>query len=100
MPDYLFLMRNDAPQSASEPSRYDWGSYLARLQAAGSFEGGSAIGAGLCVRKFGEAPAITRHLSGFLRITAASLEEAQTLLPGNPVYEAGGTIEIRELPRE
>ncbi len=67
---------------------------------SGRFEGGSAIGGGLCVRKFGAALTITSQLSGFLRITAASLEEAHTLLPGNPIYEAGGTIEIRELPHE
>ncbi len=73
MPEYLFLMHNDVPQSASETSRYDWGTYLTGLQSSGRFEGGSVIGQGLCVRKFGEAPAITRHLSGFLRITAASL---------------------------
>ena len=27
------------------------------------------------------------------------LEEVRELLKGNPVYEAGGTVEIRELPR-
>jgi len=32
-------------------------------------------------------------------VTADSLEAAKSLLLGNPVFEAGGTIEIRELPR-
>jgi len=26
-------------------------------------------------------------------------DDARTLLVGNPVFEAGGTVEIRELPR-
>jgi hypothetical protein len=32
-------------------------------------------------------------------VKAASLEEAKSLLAGNPHFEAGGTVEIRELPR-
>jgi hypothetical protein len=68
------------------------------LQAAGNFQGGSAIGAGVCARKSGVPPSITGHLSGFIRVSAGSLDAARTLLAGNPVFEAGGTVEIRELP--
>jgi hypothetical protein len=32
-------------------------------------------------------------------VNAENLAAAKSLLPGNPVYEAGGTVEIRELPR-
>jgi hypothetical protein len=45
------------------------------------------------------APEITGHLSGYVRIQAESLSHAKTLVQGNPVFEAGGTVEIRELPR-
>jgi len=38
-------------------------------------------------------------LTGFIRVAADSLEDAQGLSAGNPVSEAGGTVEIRELPR-
>jgi hypothetical protein len=96
MTDYIFLMHDDA----RTPVRVEaWGPYLAGLRASGQFEGGSAIGSGLCVRKDAVAPAITAHLGGFIRVTAASLEEARGLVQGNPVFESGGTIEIRELPR-
>jgi hypothetical protein len=95
MPDYLFLMHDDSTASVSG----DWGSYLGKLQAAGDFQGGSAIGAGVCMRKVGAVPAITSHLSGFLRASADNLKAAQALVAGNPVFEAGGTVEIRELPR-
>ncbi len=100
MPDYLFLMHDDVPRSASETSGYDWGSYLGGLRAAGVFEGGSTIGPGVCARKSGPAPPVSSQLSGFIRVTASSLEQARSLLAGNPVFEAGGTVEIRELPRE
>jgi hypothetical protein len=33
-------------------------------------------------------------------VEATDFDDARTLIAGNPVYEAGGTIEIRELPRD
>jgi hypothetical protein len=99
MPDYLFLMHDDIPDLEGEGSSDDWGPYIARLQMSGNFQGGSAIGAGICARKSGAVPAITGHLVGFVRVGADNLEHARTLLVGNPVFEAGGTVEIRELPR-
>jgi hypothetical protein len=99
MPDYLFLMHGDIPEAGNEGRSDDWGRYIGGLQAAGSFQGGSAIGAGVCARKSGALPCITRHLSGFIRVSARSLDEARMLLIGNPVFEAGGTVEIRALPR-
>ena len=94
MTDYLFLMHR-SPDTRVD----DWDPYLERLRASGRLRGGSAIGDGVCVRKSGEPPAITAHLGGFLRVEAADLDDARGLLVGNPVYEAGGTVEIRELPR-
>ena len=94
MPDFLLLMHNDAPNERLS----DWDAYLSTLEASGHLRGGSAIGDGVCVRKDGRPVAIAAHLSGFVRIEAASMEEAQRLLAGNPVFEAGGTVEIRTLP--
>jgi hypothetical protein len=45
------------------------------------------------------AGAMSSHLSGFIRVAAADLAAARGLVAGNPVFEAGGTVEIRELPR-
>jgi len=36
----------------------DWPPYLATLKNRGSFEGGSAIGDGVCVRKSGAVPSL------------------------------------------
>lgn len=94
MGDYLLLMHNDTQLTAG-----DWEPYLAALEAGGHLRGGSAIGGGACFRKQGDVPAVSAHLTGFVRVDAASLEAAAALLAGNPVYEAGGTVEIRELPR-
>lgn len=96
MPDYLMLMHNDPATTASDG---DWSAYIERLAKAGVLRGGSVIGSGIVRRKAGTAPPITAHLVGFIRIEVASLPAAEALLAGNPVYENGGTVEIRELPK-
>ena len=96
MNDYLLLMHADVPPAAPEK----WVRYLELLRGSGRFAGGSAIGAGVCVRKDASPRAVTSHLAGYIRISALDLDDARTLLSGNPVYEAGGTVEIRELPRQ
>jgi hypothetical protein len=95
MNDYILFMHDDARGGQER----DWPGYFAKLRKAKAFEGGSSIGEGVCMSK-GAAPAITRHLAGYIRIQAESLERARELVIGNPVYEAGGTVEIRELPRD
>lgn len=95
MRDFIFLMHGDANEDVAQ----DWDSYLNKLKAEGRFEGGSGIGEGACYRKSGATPPVTDHLTGYIRVSAQSLADAATLLDGNPVYEAGGTVEIRELPR-
>ena len=97
MRDFIFLMHANA--SIDDGSSDDWGPYLAKLQASGRFSGGSAIGDGICVNKRGNAPGITEHIGGYIRVQAESIEDAVALVRGNPAYEASATIEIRELPR-
>jgi hypothetical protein len=93
MADFLLLMHDDAP----EPEK-GWDAYFARLRASGAFQGGSAIGEGGCFRKTGTPGPLARHLTGFIRVSAPDLAAARGFLAGNPVYEAGGTVEIRALP--
>jgi hypothetical protein len=95
MADFILLMHDDAPGEA----RLDWDPYLTKLREAGVFQGGGAIGDGACVRKAGQTPDTTAHITGFVRVSARDFDHARSLLPGCPVFEAGGTVEIRELPR-
>lgn len=95
MADYIFFMHDDA----TSDDLGDWDAYLQTLKQNGVFEGGSAISGGVCMRKGSAAPGITAHLAGYFRVTAATMDEAKSLLAGNPHFEAGGTVEIRELPR-
>ena len=94
MSEYILLMHDDAIGDEA-----DWEPYLRRLKQGGVFEGGSAIGEGFCTRKHGDPGSVTAHLTGYIRVNAESIDEARLLLAGNPHFEAGGTVEIRELPR-
>lgn len=94
--EYLLLMHDDASAPANGSA---WDAYLARLRQAGVLLGGSSIGPGRSYRKHAAAAGVTAHLAGYIKVAADSAEAAAALLEGNPVYEAGGTVEIRELPR-
>lgn len=94
VPYYIFLMHDDGRDDEN-----DWAPYLAKLKNRGSFEGGSAIGGGVCIRKSGAVPSLTAHLTGYIRVSADNLDHAKKMLAGNPHFESGGTVEIRELPR-
>ncbi|QNQ10096.1 YciI family protein [Sphingomonas alpina] len=95
MPDFILLMHND---TAREPSAGMWDSYFTSLRQRGGFSGGSSIGSGETVRKDGPAGTVADHLVGYIRIEANDLADAKSRVAGNPVYECGGTVEVRSLP--
>jgi hypothetical protein len=97
MADYLFLMHNDAKVEDTNRNE-DWAAYISKLRQVGAFQGGSAIGGGVCLTKSGSSPEVTPWLSGYIRVQTESQAQARELVQGNPVFEAGGTVEIRELP--
>ncbi|OYY72643.1 YciI family protein [Sphingomonas sp. 28-63-12] len=97
MTDYILLMHRDADPDVDDTG---WDAYFDKLSATGMFQGGSSIGDGICINKAGRPPPVSAQLGGFIRIQAPDLATAQTLVIGNPVFEAGGTIEIRELPKD
>jgi len=99
MNDYILLMHDNVSGERRDRSD-EWAAYFAKLRQAGAFQGGSAIGDGICVSKSAPVPDITRHLSGYIRLRATDLGHARELVIGNPVFEAGGIVEIRELPRD
>jgi hypothetical protein len=99
MNEYILLMHDDVVDTAIATDATRWGQYMSTLRASGQFDGGSAIGKGMVFRKDCAGDAATTPVSGYLRIRAESADAARKFLIGNPNYEAGGTVEIRELPR-
>jgi hypothetical protein len=97
MSDFILLMHDDV---RSPPSSEMWGSYISALRDLGVFDGGSSIGDGTAFRKRGGSSRNSSHLAGYIRVRANDAKEAQRYLAGNPVFEAGGTVEILELPTE
>jgi hypothetical protein len=95
MVDFIFLIHGDAVAE----EELSWEDYIQKLKQLGSFEGGSLIGDGVCARRNGAAPPLTAHLIGYIRVKATDITDAKLLLGGNPHFEAGGTVEIRQLPR-
>jgi hypothetical protein len=96
MPDFLMLMHNDA---VARPLAEMWPTYLTRLRYLGVFDGGSGIGPGKALRKDMAPQVMSGPITGYIRVRAENLAEAAKLLSGNPVFEGGGTVEIRELSR-
>lgn len=72
-----------------------WDGYIKRLIATGKFRGGSALGNGISVQK--GHPDAACVVTGYMRFEAADVDEARSLLDGNPHYEAGGEVELVEL---
>jgi|CZQE01.1.fsa_nt_gi hypothetical protein len=97
MRDFIMLMHGDTVDALSPDM---WPPYLATLRALRIFDGGSSIGTGDTFRKQGVPGVMSPHLGGYIRVRAKDLASARALLSGNPVFECGGTVEIRELPRD
>lgn len=94
MAEFILLMHDD---TVSPERDADWDAYISMLSATGKFRGGSSIAGGASFRKAGVAAACTSPLTGFIRIDAQHLDEARGFLQGNPTFEAGGTVDVREL---
>jgi len=97
--EYILFMHDDVLDAGVANDGELWELYLASLRASGQFDGGSVIGPGATFRKNCASNAATAAISGYIRIRAESMEAAQKFLIGNPTYEAGGTVEVRTLPK-
>lgn len=100
MPEFVILMRSDVENRAKADDGPAWGEYMSKLRRSGALQGGSSIGRGLAFRKGSSPQQAELSIEGYIKVQAASLEDAQRFVEGNPNYEAGGTIEIRVLPSE
>ncbi len=98
--DFILIMYDDATDVYAANDAAAWNDYFSRLHASGCFEGGSSIAAGFKLRKGLPDRPLHGGMNGFIRVRAENAVEARRFLSGNPAYEAGGTVELRELPRD
>lgn len=99
MNEYILLMHDDVLEPAVADDEDRWSRYIGELRMSGQFDGGSSIGPGTVFNKNRDADSAPLSITGYLRIRAESIDSARKFLDGNPTFEAGGTVEIRELPR-
>ena len=99
MNEYILLMYPASPDARDVSDPDAWARYLHHLRSTGLFDGGSAIGAGERLRKGEVGMPYDTALGGYIRLRATNLQDAKALLAGNPVFEDGGVVEIRELLR-
>ncbi len=94
LPNYIFFMHDDARMWKAT------GSHISQSYRLVALSKGVVplVVASVSERK-DEPPSLTVHLAGYIRVNADDLDHAKSMLAGNPHFEAGGTVEIRELPR-
>ena len=97
MNDYILLMHSDTVVETTDEL---WENYFISLREHGAFQGGSSIGAGEVLRSSEEPGRVTDHLAGYILVKAMDMSSAKALVSGNPVFECGGSVEVRELPRD
>jgi hypothetical protein len=99
MNEYILFMHGDVLDSTIADDGQRWETYIAGLRASGQFDGGSSIGPGTRFKKDVAHQPSTAHVTGYIRVRAENIGAAQGFLVGNPTYDAGGTVEVRELLR-
>jgi hypothetical protein len=93
MKQFIMLMHNDVTMPEVDTH---WPHYVAQLEQLGALRGGSSFGPGQGLRH-GAAAVPLSSLVGYMLIAAPDLATAQSYVVGNPTYDAGGTVELREL---
>jgi len=88
MAEFMMLMKGAG-------NAEDWAPYIDKLIQSGTFRGGSELGNGSCESKANQNGDCS--VTGFMRFEADNKQQVMDLLPGNPVYEAGGEVEVLEI---
>lgn len=92
--EYIVLIRNNATSPASSN---EWDGFFDRAKSSGMFKGGSALGSAFVMGKEVDEQA-SSMLGGFMRFDSESTTELKALLETHPVVQAGGSIEVVEMP--
>jgi hypothetical protein len=109
MSDFLYLFRNGQRSSTPSPedmqaSMQKWSAWIQGLAQKGTVKGGEPLEAGGKVVA-GEKKLITdgpfveskEIVGGYLIVVATSLDEATNLSKGCPIFDEGGSVEVRQI---
>jgi hypothetical protein len=95
MSKYVFAFRNDPNRAASPGEEEAWTAWFAELGAAVT-DFGNRVSRASMVRASG-AGTSRDALSGYVVVTAGSLDGAVALAKGCPGLQAGGSVEVGEI---
>ena len=110
MSEYLYLFRGgEAPRSSPEAMQRhmdEWRKWIGHLSQQGKFKGGDPLENGGKTLT-GKSKTVTDGpyaeakdlVGGYLLVTAGSLDEATELARGCPIFESGGTVEVRPIAK-
>ncbi len=109
MTDFLYLFRSVPSGRTPSPedmqrSMQKWGAWIQELSQKGTFKSGEPLQSGGKV-VVGQKKLVTdgafaeskEIVGGYLIVTAASLDEATELSKGCPIFDDGGSVEIRQI---
>ena len=109
MSDFLFLFRSEGRSSAPSPeemqaSLQKWGGWIQGLAQKGAVKGGEPLESGGKVVA-GEKKLITdgpfveskEIVGGYLIVAATSLDAATEISKECPIFDEGGSVEVREI---
>ncbi len=106
MKDFLYLFRGGlaTTEEEREKSMQRWGAWIQQLSTAGKSKGGYPLERGgklisgrtklVTDGPFAESKEV---VGGYLIVSAKDLAEAVDLSKGCPIFENGGTVEVRQI---
>lgn len=109
MTDYLFLFRgggsgpNPSPEDMQR-SLQKWGTWIQGLAQAGKFKAGEPLERGGKIvagakKLVTDGPFVESKevVGGYLIVSATNLDEATEMSKGCPIFEDGGSVEVRQI---
>ena len=109
MKDFLFVYRNETPNGQPSPEEMQenmnrWMNWLGSLGAQGKLvdRGNSLHRGGKVVKQNtmvtdGPYTEIKESVGGYSIVKAESIEDAAKLAEGCPIFNTGGSVEVREI---
>ena len=109
MSDFLFLFRSERTGSTASPEEMQrslrkWGEWIQGLTQNGAFKGGEPLNSGGKVvagpkKLVTDGPFVESKeiVGGYLIVTAKSVDDAAEISKGCPIFDEGGSVEVREI---
>ncbi len=93
--EYILFVHGN---SEVEARKEEWDNFFEAARSSGIFRGGSEIGNRILLGTK-DVPNTTDSIAGYMLFESDSINDIKLLLELHPVYIAGGSLELCELPK-